>query len=454
VEKRTAESEQSGLRRGRLSAAFDDFAKRGVLAGVLLMVATVVALAWANSPWSASYFHLWEFELAVGPTDRPVSHSLHEWINDGLMAVFFLLVGLEIKRELLVGELSSARQAALPIAAAIGGMLLPALIYAAVNIGGAGSRGWGIPMATDIAFALGVLTLLGPRVPPGLKVFLAALAIVDDMGAVAVIAIFYTSTIQTGALALAGLTMVLLFGLNRAQVRSLTPYLLLGLVLWGALLSSGIHATIAGVMLALAIPSRTRINAAEFSSEARALIDDFDRSETGDLLVLTSKGQQEALYALEVASTEVQAPLIRMEHALHGIVGYTIMPVFALANAGVVLSGIGEVMTDRIAIGVMLGLLLGKPGGVMLFSWLSVRLGLAGLPAGVSWGQLHGASWLAGIGFTMSLFVSGLAFSAEEMLTAAKLGVLAGSIVAGVVGWRLIVRANSRPGATPAKEPA
>jgi NhaA family Na+:H+ antiporter len=455
VENRTTHLQHPTPHRARLSAAFHDFAKRGVLAGILLMTATVVALVWANSQWSAAYFRLWEMDLAIGAADRLVTHSLHHWINDGLMAVFFLLVGLEIKREFLVGELSSFRQATLPIAAAIGGMLLPAVIYAVVNAGGAGSRGWGIPMATDIAFALGVLTLLGPRVPAGLKVFLAALAIVDDLGAVAVIAIFYTSTIHTGTLAFAGLTMLLLLALNRAQVRSLTPYLLLGLVLWGALLSSGIHATIAGILLALAIPSRTRINADKFSSEARALIDEFDRSETGDLLVITSKGQQEALYALEVASTAVQAPLIRLEHALHGIVGYAIMPVFALANAGVVLSGVGDVLTDRIALGVVLGLLLGKPGGVMLFSWLSVRLGFAGLPAGVSWRQLHGAAWLAGIGFTMSLFVSGLAFAAEELLTAAKLGVLAGSIVAGVVGWRLIVSAGpARASTTATEDPA
>jgi len=428
--------------RSRLTVAFQDFAKRGVLSGVLLMLATAIALVWANSPWSESYFHLWEARLSIGLAGRPVTGTLHHWINDGLMAVFFLLVGLEIKRELLVGELSSARQAALPIAAAIGGMVLPALLYAAFNVGGPGARGWGIPMATDIAFALGVLTLLGPRVPIGVKVFLTALAIVDDMGAVVVIALFYTSAINVAALVFAAVTAVALLALNRLHVRALGPYLLLGVVLWGALLSSGIHATIAGVLLALAIPSKTRINAEEFSTEARGLIDEFDRSETGDLLVMTSKGQQEALYALGVASAGVQSPLLRLEHALHGIVGYLIMPLFALANAGVSLTGIGDVLADRVTIGVALGLLIGKPVGVMFFSWLSVRLGVADLPSNVTWRELHGAAWLAGIGFTMSLFVGSLAFGEGPLLAAAKVGILVGSLLAGIVGWRLVASAT------------
>jgi NhaA family Na+:H+ antiporter len=434
---------ESGVQKSRLTAAFQDFAERGVLSGILLMVATAIALVWANSPWAASYFQFWEVELSIGFASQPITGSLHHWINDGLMAVFFLLVGLEIKRELLVGELSSFRHAALPIAAAIGGMLVPALLYAGINAGGPGASGWGIPMATDIAFALGVLTLLGPRVPAGLKIFLTALAIVDDMGAVVVIALFYTSAINAAALALAAMTMIALLALNRLGVRGLTPYLLIGVVLWGALLSSGIHATIAGVLIALAIPSRTRINALEFSTEARALLNDFDQSETGDLLVLTSPGQQEALYALEVAGDSVQAPLLKLEYALHGVVGYLIMPLFALANAGVALAGVGDVLADRVTLGVIAGLLLGKPAGVMLFSWLSVRSGVAELPSRVTWRHLHGAGWLAGIGFTMSLFVGSLAFGAGAMLAAAKVGILVASVLAGVVGWRLLVSANS-----------
>lgn len=422
----------------RMTASFQDFARRGVLSGVLLMVTTGIALAWANSPWSQTYFHLWETNVTFGLTSDPITGSVHHWINDGLMTVFFLLVGLEIKRELLVGELSNVRQALMPIAAAVGGMVVPALIYTAINIGGDGTEGWGIPMATDIAFSLGVLTLLGSRVPPSLKIFLAALAIVDDMGAVFVIAVFYTSRIDANALALAGALALTLFAMNRFKVRSLTPFLLVGLVLWGALLSSGIHATIAGVLLALAIPAKTRINAAEFSSSARSYLDDFDRAETGDLQILTSKGQQEALSALEVAATEVHVPLLRLEHGLHGLVSYAIMPLFAFANAGVVLDGAAGLLANRVALGVVAGLLVGKPLGVMLFSWLAVKTGFAELPAGANWRSVFGVACLAGIGFTMSLFVGSLAFGESPLFDAAKVGILLGSAVAGIVGWRVL----------------
>jgi NhaA family Na+:H+ antiporter len=429
----------------RVTAAFQDFARRGVLSGLILMACTTLALAWANSPWGESYFNLWEMEVSL-----VVAGDARHWINDGLMAVFFLLVGLEIKRELLVGELASARHASLPIAAALGGMLVPALLYAAVNAGGPGAGGWGIPMATDIAFALGVLTLLGPSVPVGLKVFLTALAIVDDMGAVLVIAIFYTSTIHTAALTVAGLATAVLIALNRSGVRNLGPYLFMGLVLWAALLASGIHATIAGVILALCIPSRTKIDAAEFAASARKLLDDFERSETGDLLVMTSKGQQEAIYRLDVASSSVVAPLLRLEHSLHGLVSFLIMPLFAFANAGVAIEGAGAMLANPVTLGVAAGLLVGKPVGVMLFSWVAIRTGLAHLPGGVSWAQLHGASWLAGIGFTMSLFVGSLAFGEGELQNAAKLGILAASAVAGVTGWWLVKRATAGRGHRPA----
>jgi len=422
----------------RVTSAFQDFAERGVLAGLLLMACTIAALVWANSPWSEDYFHLWETPVSIGLAGNPVSASLHHWINDGLMAVFFLLVGLEIKREFLVGELASPRHAALPIAAALGGMLVPALLYALVNRGGPGVSGWGIPMATDIAFALGVLTLLGPRVPVGLKVFLTALAIVDDMGAVLVIAVFYTGAIQWTGLVIALHSIVALVVLNRLRVKNLGPYILVGVILWAALLSSGIHATIAGVLLALAVPSRTTIDAAQFSAKARKLLEDFDRSETGDLLVLTSKGQQEAIYALDLTSSSAVAPLLRLEHSLHGLVSFFIMPIFALANAGVALGGAADMLASPVTIGVVVGLLVGKPVGVMLFSWAAIRMGLGHLPGGVSARQLHGAAWLAGIGFTMSLFVGGLAFGEGQMLEEAKLGILAASAVAGIVGWWLV----------------
>ena len=419
-------------------APFLSFAQAGVLSGFLLLLCTGVALIWANSPWAESYFHLWETQLTFGSAATPVTASLHHWINDGLMALFFLLVGLEIKRELLVGELASARQAALPIAAAIGGMVVPALAYVTVNVGQEGFSGWGIPMATDIAFALGVLTMLGHRVPIGLKIFLTALAIVDDMGAVLVIALFYTASIQWGALVAAAAMLAILISLSRFGVRSLTPYIIIGTGMWVAFLASGIHATVAGVLLALTIPAHTKINAEEFTFRARQLMEEFEKSETGDLLVITSKGQKEAIHQLEVASAAVQAPLLRLEHRLQGAVAYWIMPLFALANAGVALQGVTQYLANPITIGTILGLLVGKPLGITLFSWLAIRLGLAQLPTGVNWRLLHGAAWLGGIGFTMSLFIAGLAFGQSPALDAAKVGVLAASLVAGLVGWRLV----------------
>ncbi|MFN8573649.1 MAG: Na+/H+ antiporter NhaA [Gemmatimonadaceae bacterium] len=427
---------------------FQEFARTGALGGIVLLACAVVALLWANSPWGDSYFELWESVLTIGPASAPLSQSLHHWINDGLMAVFFLLVGLEIKRELLVGELATARQAALPIVAAVGGMVVPALMYVMLNRGGEGAAGWGIPMATDIAFALGVLTLLGPRIPVGLKVFLSAFAIVDDMGAVLVIALFYTASISMVALGAAGGILLLLIMLNVRGVQALTPYLVLGVMLWLALLSSGLHATIAGVLVALTIPARTRINATEYSARARALIDAFDATETGDGLVITSKGQQEAIHALDVASNEVQGSLLRLEHALHGAVAFGIMPIFALANAGVRVEEIGQLAFNPITLGVALGLVLGKPIGITAFAWLGVRAGWATLPSQVSMRMIHGAAWIGGIGFTMSLFIAGLAFGESMRLDAAKFGVIGGSLLSGMVGYLLLRRARGEPDVT------
>jgi NhaA family Na+:H+ antiporter len=361
------------------------------------------------------------------------------------MAVFFFVVGLEIKREFLVGELSSARQAAFPMAAAVGGMAGPALIYAAFNAGGPGAAGWGIPMATDIAFALGVLALLGSRVPLALKVFLAALAIVDDIGAVLVIALFYTAELSLSALGWAGAVLGLLVLANLAGVRHPAPYALLGILLWAAVLQSGVHATVAGVLLAMTIPARTRIDAAEFGRGARRALDDFEAGSAPGATLLTNAAQQAALRDIERLSEAAQAPLLKLETKLHAIVAFGIMPVFALANAGVRLEGgVGAVIADPVSLGVMVGLVLGKPLGITLLAWLSVRLGLAARPEGVSWGAVHAVSWLAGIGFTMSLFIAGLAFGDEALLLAAKVGILGGSLVAGLVGAVLLRRAISR----------
>ncbi len=421
---------------------FQYFARTGAFSGVLLLISAALALAWANSPWYASYFGAWDERLAVGVAGRSLDLSLHSWLNDGLMAAFFLLVGLEIKREMLVGELASIRQAALPIAAALGGMVVPALFYVSVNPGGPTAAGWGIPMATDIAFALGILMLLGSRIPLGLKVFLTALAIVDDMGAVVVIGVFYSDALHLLPLGLSAGCVLALIGLNVAQVRRLLPYMIIGVALWLAMHEAGIHPTIAGVILALSIPSRTRINAEEFSARARTLLSEFEQAETGDLLVLTSKGQQEVVHALERASEGVQAPLLRLEHGLQPLVQYGIMPLFAFANAGVRLGGTEGPPVTSVTLGILLGLLVGKPAGIMLFSWLAVRLNLASLPLGTSWRFIHGAAWLGGIGFTMSLFIATQAFGGTAHLFPAKVGILLGSTTAGVVGAVVLRRAR------------
>ncbi len=424
----------------RVLRPFQQFVETGAIGGIILLATTVVALLWANSPWAASYEHLWAQRVVIGPAGTPLEMTLHQWINDALMAVFFLLVGLEIKRELAVGELASPRQAALPILAALGGMVVPALLYAAFNAGGPGAAGWGVPMATDIAFALGVITLLGPRVPVGLKVFLTALAIVDDLGAILVIAVFYTTSLDFGAILGAGVALAVLVVLNRSRVSKLLPYLLIGIVLWYFLLQSGIHATIAGVLLALTIPASTRIDAPDFSSRARALIDEFDRVDTGTGSVVTNRGQQEALHALDQAASDVNAPLLRLEHALNRPVSFVIMPLFALSNAGVALGGASGALASPIAIGVMLGLVLGKVVGISTFSWLAVRLGWATLPQNAGWGALISTAMLGGIGFTMSLFIAGLAFPDPAMLDEAKIGVLTASTIAGVIGYIVLGR--------------
>lgn len=432
---------------------FDQFAATGSLGSVLLIAAMLIAMLWANSPWGDSYFALWHAKVVVGPAASPLSLSLQHWINDGFMAVFFLLVGLEIKRELLVGELASIRQASLPVVAAVGGMIVPALLYVSVNGGSDAIHGWGIPMATDIAFALGVLQLMGPRVPIGLKIFLTALAIIDDMGAIVVIAVFYTETLALSALLLAAGTLLALIALNKLRVRQLLPYTVLGLVLWYAFLSSGIHATIAGVLLALTIPVRTRINSKEFSNVARKLIDEFEATESGDLQVLTSPGQQEAIHGLDSASTAVQSPLLRVEHALTSVVAYVILPLFALANAGVALGGASPPWASSVGLGVLLGLLFGKPIGITLFSWFAVKGGWSSLPHGVTWRMLHGAAWLGGIGFTMALFIAGLAFDGTPRLDQAKLSILLASAGAAIVGRQIVLGSLKREKAEPQPDP-
>lgn len=424
----------------RVFGPFQRFFATSAAGGIVLLTATAVALIWANSSWADSYHHLWETPFTIGSAGFGLTLPLHAWVNDGLMAVFFLLVGLEIKRETLVGELSSRRTAALPVAAALGGMIVPALLYALVNRGGPGAAGWGVPMATDIAFALGILAILGERVPTGLRVFLAALAIADDLGAVLVIAIFYTSAISWPALASAGLVVLALFALNRAGVRRPLTYALLGVALWVLMLKSGVHATVAGVLLALTVPARTRISEEQFIAAAEASLADFRAADLPGTTVLTNQGHQEALTRIERAADAAQAPLQRMEQALHGVVAFVIMPVFALANAGVSLGGVSATLRSPIALGVALGLILGKPLGITLASLAAVRVGAADLPTGVTFRHLHGTAWLGGIGFTMSLFIAGLAFGDAANLDTAKIGILGASVLAGATGYVILWR--------------
>jgi Na+:H+ antiporter, NhaA family len=422
----------------RLLSPFQRFSRTETSGGIVLIACTLAAVAWANSAWAESYHHLLETPIALRLGGASIEHPLHHWINDGLMAVFFFLVGLEIKREVLAGELATARKAALPIAGALGGMLVPAAIYALVNRGGPGAAGWGIPMATDIAFAIGVLALLGRRTPLSLKVFLTALAIVDDIGAVVVIAIFYTATIHWMALGAAFTVLAVLAAANAMGVRKPLVYLLMGLLVWVAFLRSGIHATIAGVLVALTIPARTRIDTADFLQRGKALLQAFDDAGEEGPDMRANRGQEAAIHEIERTCEHAQAPLQRIEHGLQPWVAFGIIPLFALANAGVRLEGLGPALGSAVTVGVLLGLAIGKPVGITLFAWLAVKLRIAALPRGATWRALHGVSWLGGIGFTMSLFITALAFRQPELVMESKVGVFAASIAAGLMGWLLL----------------
>jgi NhaA family Na+:H+ antiporter len=430
----------------RLISPLVRFQRVEAAGGIVLLAATVAALAWANSPWRQGYHDFWHMPVTIEIGTYVLSNTLAHWLSDGLMAIFFFVVGLEIKRELLVGELASPRKAAIPIAAAVGGMAVPSLIYAAINLGGDGLRGWAIPAATDIAFALGVMALLGKRVPLGLKVFLMALAIVDDIGAVLVIALFYSSGIELGYLAAGGVILALLVTANLLHVRKPIVYVTLGVLLWVAFLQSGIHATLAGVLLAFTIPSRFRIRGADFLAFSRKALDDFEQAGGNENDLMTNGARQSQLHGLEQACEHVDTPLLRLEHALTPWVAFAIMPVFALANAGVEISNqFGSALGSRVSLGIILGLVLGKQIGITLFTWLAVRLGFGALPEGTTWKQIYAVSWLAGIGFTMSLFIANLGFGAGEQLTLSKYGILAGSLVAGVAGY-VLLRLTTRRG--------
>lgn len=411
--------------------------------GIVLLIAAVAALALANSPLSEGFRDIWETHFVIGLHDFRYDKTFHHWINDALMAVFFFVVGLEIKRSLVLGELASVRRATLPIFAAIGGMAVPAALYILLNGSGEASRGWGIPMATDIAFSLGVLALLGSRAPLSLKVFLTAFAIVDDIGAIAVIAIFYTESISWANLGVGVGLLLFLVALNVSGVTNTLIYFIVSILVWISFFESGIHATVSGVLIAMTIPMKVQIDSQQFVQRGRMLMDIFENEGPNTTrrghFALTTTRQRGVLEELEDASKEVESPLQRLEHILHPWVAFVIIPVFALANAGVSLGDVGfGGLTSTITLGILLGLVIGKPVGIVFFSWLAVRLGIASIPRDIGWLQILGASLLGGIGFTMSIFITGLAFVDESLIAQSKMAILIASLVTGGLGFLIL----------------
>lgn len=423
----------------RLTAPFRRFTEIEGAGGIILLICTAIALLWANLG-GESYHHFWHTPVSISLGTFSLENTLVHWIDDGLMAIFFFLVGLEIKREVMVGELASLKKAALPLMAALGGMVLPALIYVLVNgVEGETARGWGIPMATDIAFALGVLALLGRRVPPSLVVFLAALAIADDIGAVLVIAIFYTADLNLLWLLYGLVAFAVAIGANVAGARNPITYGIIGIFVWFAFLQSGVHATIAGVLLAMAIPAKQRINLQRFADYTDFLIEKLRSTRNNEKTAFSTNEQMHVLQRMENSVELVMTPLQRYEHGLQPWVAWFIMPVFALANAGVEIGdNLLDDLTSPIGLGVIGGLVLGKQIGITLFAWLSVKFGFADLPRGVTWKHIYGTAWLGGIGFTMSLFVANLAFGENALGEESKIGILAASIIAGTIGYFIL----------------
>jgi Na+:H+ antiporter, NhaA family len=410
--------------------------------GIALFLGVIIALIWANSPWRESYHHLWHTYFSIGFENNILSYSLHHWVNDGLMAMFFFVVGLELKREIIAGELSTMKKAILPMAAAAGGMVFPALIYVFINLGEPTINGWGIPMATDIVFALALMSLVGKKVPLTAKVFLVALATVDDLGAVLVIAFFYSSELSFFSL-FSGLGLLsLLVGANLLGVRNTIFYAVVGIGgVWLAFLLSGVHATIAGVLVAFAIPARTRVNEGLYSRSINYLLYKFDK-QMPILGPLMTQQQHRIIEKIKVISREAQTPLQKIEGALHPLVTFVVIPLFALANAGV---EIGENffadLMNPVSIGVFFGLTLGKLVGVLSFTWVLVKAKVAKLPKGMNWMHISGIAGLAGVGFTMSLFITALAFDDPQLVDQSKYGILLASLVSGSLGVYLLKRA-------------
>jgi len=430
----------------RLVQPFARFFRIEAASGAVLLVCTVVALVLANSPWAEAYHNIWHTPITVGIGDWELHHSLGHWITDGLMTIFFFVVGLEIKRELVAGELREPRKAVLPAMAAVGGMVVPAAIFLAMQWGRPGAAGWGVPIATDIAFVVALISVLGARVPPGLKIMILAMAIADDIGAVIVIAIFYTSEISLTALAVAGLGFLLTAAFNRIGVRRVPVYVIVGIGIWLAFLQSGIHPVVAGVMLGLLTPASAWIGDAAFLDVATRAI---QRLRHGN--IVSPRQRRESLGRISTTAYESISPLERLENALHPWVAFIIIPLFALANVGVTIEPSALTLNwhdpgSSIILAIIAGLALGKPLGIVLFSFLAVQLGIARLPLGVNWRVMLGAGCIAGIGFTMSLLIAGLSLDGS-MLEAGKIGILAGSCISAVLGMLILRLSLRRDGA-------
>ncbi len=423
----------------RISNSLKTFIKLETSSSILLFAFSILAIIWANSSYGYIYEELWNHEFTIGfaDTNFHLSKPLILWINDGLMAIFFFVIGLEVKREILVGELTTLRKASLPIFSAIGGMAFPVLIFLMLNKGELGADGWGIPMATDIAFTLGILKLLGKRVPLGLKIFLTAFAIVDDIGAVLVIAIFYSTNIQWDLIMYAMLIFSVLAFLSYKEIYSKYFYFVLGFVVWLLFLKSGIHPTIAGILMAFTIPINRKVDLKEYLKVVTKQLK-FFKEETSHEGKLMNTAQIQAVDSIENITKNVHSPLQHLEHALHGWVSYVIMPIFALANAGVILSFDGLAETSHITINIALALVLGNTVGIILMSVIGIKLKLADLPKGVNYKQLFGVSLLGGLGFTMSLFIVNLAYVDENFIAASKMGVIIGSLIAGILGYIIL----------------
>lgn len=421
---------------------FQDFFAKETSGAVVMLIATVIALIIANTNMFGSLHHFWTTEAGMLSGLSRFTHTYEAWLNDGLMAIFFFVVGLEIKREFIVGELSTFKKAILPVVAAIGGMVAPALIYTAVNAGGPGAHGWGIPMATDIAFALGICALLASRIPHSMKVFLSALAVADDIGAIIVIGIFYSGDIAWGWLGFALIPIALMIIMNKAKVYKIFPYVAMALVLWFAFLNSGIHATLAGVIAAMCIPASARITTPQFLQIARERLGFIEKEHTPGANVLECVAEQQASYTIADAAFGTVSPLQRLEHAILPYSNFLILPLFALANAEVRFVGNGGFGLGRVGLGVFLGLVVGKPLGIFLICWIGTKLKLLQLPSGMNYRHLLAAGLLAGIGFTMSIFVSNIAFSGPGALIEmgeAKIAILLASLTAGVLGSLWVV---------------